>query len=170
MKKLLLISSFLFGVLRAQNFTPDVISSGGNSIIKSGYSLSYTIGEMTLVKTVVSPSGMLTQGFEQPDWKKTAQIAGFSGIDGAVALFPNPANDFVHLQYELPVSGEMQMAVYNSLGQQVSANYTDRYNAGKKTFTIYTADLAAGVYYVNALFTAANGRQYAFNKKLEVIR
>ncbi|HEY0298079.1 MAG TPA: T9SS type A sorting domain-containing protein [Arachidicoccus sp.] len=85
-------------------------------------------------------------------------------------LFPNPTSDFVHLQYEFPQSGKIQMVIYNSLGQQVSANYADQYNAGKKTFTIYTADLATGVYYVGAFFTTINGKQYSFNKKLEVIR
>ncbi|HEY0298078.1 MAG TPA: hypothetical protein VGB84_02565 [Arachidicoccus sp.] len=68
-KKLLLISSLFFEVLRAQNFTPEIISASGDYVVNSGYSLSYTVGEMTMVKTASSSSFILTQGFHQSEKK-----------------------------------------------------------------------------------------------------
>lgn len=170
MKKLLLIPSFFFGLLNAQSFTPEVISAGGNYITNEGYSLSQTIAEMTMVSTLSASSSILTQGFEQPDFKNIVGITDFAPSSGVFDLFPNPANNFFYLKYEFLQEGELQMVIYNTLGQQVSPNFADTYVTGKKTFTVYTADLAAAIYYVKAVFTATDGKQYSFSKKLEVIR
>ncbi len=151
-------------------FTPQVLSSGGSFAGATDFTVSQTIGEMTAVTTLSTADVIFTQGFQQPDDRSTLGITDLGKLDGALSLFPNPANDFTHLTYEFPQSGNIILGVYNTLGQRVSSIFSEQYRAGEKTFTFYTAELAAGVYYVNALFTIDKDKQYSFTKKLDVIR
>ncbi|HEY0262561.1 MAG TPA: hypothetical protein VGB95_06005, partial [Chitinophagales bacterium] len=128
--------------MQAQTISSKVLAVSGNFVQAGSYSLSQTVGEMTMVQTVSASSYILTQGFQQPELKMVMSISDLGNFGGVLDLFPNPANDFVHLQYKFPIAGTMQMTIYNSIGQRVSANYTDEYDVGEKTFTIYTADLA----------------------------
>lgn len=166
---LLFVCSPVF-YLQAQVASPKVLAVGGNYSESGGYSLSRTIGEMTIIKTFYTSSIMLTQGFQQPERKASVGITDLGMAGGAVDLFPNPANDLFRLKYEFPQSGEFQMRIYNALGQQVSERFTDSYAIGERIFTFYTAELAVGIYYVNAIFTTKDDHQYPFVKKLIISR
>ncbi len=61
-------------------------------------------------------------------------------------VFPNPAQDFVSVEFSLVEATEMTVALYDALGQQVKTVATANYVAGANNLTINTADLATGVY------------------------
>ena len=154
----------------AQSLSPQVISSSGSFASGGGYTLSQTIGEMTMVQTFAgSGSVILTQGFQQPE-RNNVGILDFTENGGLLDVFPNPAVDFFRIKYEFSQSGELNIAIFNPIGQKISSDYIDDYNAGSKSLLIQTSDLAAGVYYIKSTFTAKDGSQYLMTKKLEVIR
>jgi len=51
----------------AQSLSPTVISSTGGFSSNANGSLSYTVGEMTMVQTFSAGGNILTQGFQQPN-------------------------------------------------------------------------------------------------------
>jgi len=59
-----------------QSLTPQVIASAGGYQTSAAGSLSFTIGE-TITQTVMSPTHMLTQGFQQPLELKLLHVKAF---------------------------------------------------------------------------------------------
>jgi len=73
--------------------------------------------------------------------------------------FPNPFNPSTTLEYELPASGDIQIALFNTLGQEVSAIYQGFQSAGSHEFTINGSDLSSGIYFVVLRFENEQHRQ-----------
>jgi len=59
--------------------------------------------------------------------------------------YPNPFNAMVNIPFALPNAGEVKLALYNVLGQQVIAR-TITSDAGYQTFTVDGSSLSSGVY------------------------
>lgn len=172
--KLFFITLCLLGVLKSGAQTvsliPQVVSSGGAYYEYPAFSISQTVGEMTAITTLVGGSAMLTQGFQQSDVSPVLGISDKERFDAALELFPNPAIEKAQLSFEFSMPGELDMVVYNSLGQPVSSRFSERYSSGKQTFTFHTELLAAGIYYVTTVFTSSKGSQYSYSNKLRVIK
>ncbi|RQV96431.1 T9SS C-terminal target domain-containing protein [bacterium] len=69
-----------------------------------------------------------------------------------LSAYPNPFNSTVKLSYELPVSGDVSLSIYNLAGQKVATIVDDRVAAG--TYEVsWTPEVASGVYFaqLNAL-------------------
>lgn len=69
-----------------------------------------------------------------------------------LSAYPNPFNSTVKLSYELPVSGDVSLSIYNLTGQKVATIVDDRVAAG--TYEVsWTPEVASGVYFaqLNAL-------------------
>lgn len=98
MKRLLLlcICCFLFGFSNAQSLAPSVVGFSGSSFSNATSQLDWTAGE-TVTNTLSAGSNMLTQGFHQPNLTITA--INEAATDYSVTVFPNPAVDLVHLQF-----------------------------------------------------------------------
>ena len=67
--------------------------------------------------------------------------------------YPNPFNPVVQIDYGLPVSGEVEIAVYNILGQRVRTLVSERQEAGFKSIRWHGLDdenrqMASGVYLI----------------------
>ncbi len=80
-------------------------------------------------------------------------------------LYPNPFNDQVRISYGLPEAGDVQLTVFNILGQQVAQIANGQRTAGLHT-TLWQADgFASGVYIVKL---EAAGQQQV--KKVQLVR
>lgn len=82
----------------AQELSPSVVSSSGESFMASGVSLDFTIGEI-VTETYTEQDFMLTQGFLQGKKGETAigeQPVNASDID----VYPNPSRNMVHVMYK----------------------------------------------------------------------
>ena len=64
-------------------------------------------------------------------------------------VFPNPASDLVNIQFNLAAAQEMNISISNALGQTVKQVNTGNLNAGQQDFAVNTANLAAGMYFIN---------------------
>jgi len=79
----------------AQQVTPAVICSGGETLTASSLSLDFTIGEIT-TESLSTGSLLLTQGFNQgPDPNTGIEEKMINGND--LKVYPNPANDRIYL-------------------------------------------------------------------------
>ncbi|GAB5410377.1 MAG: hypothetical protein BalsKO_27420 [Balneolaceae bacterium] len=60
--------------------------------------------------------------------------------------YPNPFNPSTNISFELPSSGEVDLKVYNLLGQEVATLVNHRMNSGSHTIKFDASRLASGVY------------------------
>lgn len=172
MKKLYALVALLIAVLavNAQSLSPSVIASGGAYVSNSNGSLSYTVGEMTMVETFSANGNILTQGFQQPN----ESVVGLIGITrdefGSLVVYPNPAVDDMWFGLELPENGKISISLYNDIGQKISDVYNSNYTGGKVVQQLNVSVFAAGVYFLTMNFTSEkDGKVHTTTKKFQVI-
>ncbi len=78
--------------------------------------------------------------------------------------YPNPFNPTTTIQFGLPNAGQVKIAVYNVLGQQVIA-HTDHRTAGTHKFEVDASAWATGLYFYRLQFA---GKTYV--KKMMLIK
>jgi len=105
-------------LLNAQMLTPTVIASTGGFTSNANGSLSYTVGEMTMVQTFTANGNILTQGFQQPEDNLTGLIDITQDEFGSFVVYPNPAVDNLWFGFQLPEEGKVQIALYDAIGQK----------------------------------------------------
>jgi hypothetical protein len=172
MKKIyfLLLMSFTAIGLSAQMLTPTVISSTGGFSSNANGSLSYTVGEMTMVQTFSANGNILTQGFQQPNDNVTGLIDLTQDEFGSLVVYPNPAVDNMWFGFQLPEEGRVQIALYDVLGQKISDLYNANYDNGKIVEQVNVSTYAAGVYMLTMNFVSAkDGKTHVSSKKFQVI-
>lgn len=174
MKKILLSVScaLLFGFsVSAQMLTPTVISSTGGFSSNANGSLSYTVGEMTMVETFTANGNILTQGFQQPTDKVTGLIDFTQDAFGSFVIYPNPAVDNFWFGLQLPEAGKISVAMFDVLGQKVLDVYNNSdYVSGKIVHQTKVSDFAAGIYFLTMTFTSdMDGKDHVTTKKFQVI-
>lgn len=64
--------------------------------------------------------------------------------------YPNPFNSTTQLRLQIPVRGDVRVAVFNLLGQQVFESEMIDVSPGVHTVNIDLTDAASGVYFVKA--------------------
>ena len=157
-------------VAAAQILTPTVISSTGGFSSNANGSLSYTVGEMTMVQTFSANGNILTQGFQQPNDNVTFLIDLTKDEFGSLVVYPNPAVDNMWFGFQLPEEGIVQIALYDVLGQKVSDLYNANYDNGKIVEQVNVSMYAAGVYMLTMNFVSAkDGKTHVSTKKFQVI-
>lgn len=65
---------------------------------------------------------------------------------GVVQNFPNPANSFTNLGFNLPSASRVKVSLYNLFGQRIAVVFDDYRNAGYHQEPISTELYAAGIY------------------------
>ena len=60
--------------------------------------------------------------------------------------YPNPFNPTTNISFTLPQALQVELSVYNMLGQKLNTLVNDRLGAGSHSFTFSADDLASGVY------------------------
>ncbi|MBZ0264296.1 T9SS type A sorting domain-containing protein, partial [bacterium] len=71
----------------------------------------------------------------------------FSVLQG----YPNPFNPSVTVPFALPSQGEIQISIYNVMGQQVFAT-TQKFEAGFHRYVFEGNNMVSGVYFLNVAF------------------
>lgn len=84
--------------------------------------------------------------------KNTFGMVSHAGEKGQivsnVVLSPNPTNGISNIQYEMPNAGEVNVAVFSAMGEQVFSSKEVAKSAGEHSFSIDLKDRPAGVYFV----------------------
>lgn len=81
------------------------------------------------------------------------------------AVYPNPAQDYIKVTYEVGEPGEVSLALYNLLGAEVRRWTLGPRNGGRYTAAFDLTDLAAGAYVIS--LSAPHGGD---SKKVVVVR
>jgi len=150
--------------------TPTVISSTGGFASNANGSLSYTVGEMTMVQTFSAGGNILTQGFQQPNENVTGLIDLTQDEFGSFVVYPNPAVDNLSFGFQLPEAGKVQITLYDAIGQKISDVFTTDYENGKLIQQLNVTPYAAGVYVLTMNFVSAKeGKTHSTSKKFQVI-
>ena len=173
MKKIyLLFSVVIVGLgLNAQMLTPTVISSTGAFVSNPTVgSLSYTVGEMTMVQTFTANGNILTQGFQQPTDNVTGLLDFTQDEIGSFVVYPNPAVDNIWFGLQLPEKGRVIVSVFDVLGQKLADVYNGNYDSGKIIQQLNVSTYAAGYYMMTMTFTSdKDGKVHTTTKKFQVI-
>jgi hypothetical protein len=164
------LASFIFVAVNGQSLSPTVISSTGGFATSPSGSLSYTVGEMTMVKTFTGGNNILTQGFQQPNDNVTGLLDITQDEFGSFVVYPNPAVDNVWFGFSFPESGRVNVSVYNDLGQKNADVLEGNYDTGKTVQQVNLANYASGVYFLSVTFVSGkDGKTHTTSKKFQVI-
>ena len=166
------IAVLIFSVaVMGQALSPSVLAATGGFSSNANGSISYTVGEMTMIQTFSGGGNILTQGFQQPYNLPTGLPEIAANATGDLLLFPNPATYQLCYAFQFNSTGQVSFVLSNILGQRVSVVNNLNYNGGKVSQITGVSALAAGSYFLTAFFTDNNtGATSLITRKLEIIR
>ncbi len=86
---------------------------------------------------------------------KTIEITTATGVDKNATVksfrleqnFPNPFNPTTNINFSIPVSGNVKLVVYNSIGAEVAVLVNDYKSEGEYSYNFNGKNLTSGVYY-----------------------
>ena len=88
-----------------------------------------------------------------------SELAAINDIESAFSMvgnpYPNPANSFVNIPFELKEPSEVNLKVYNMQGRLMYSQAEKNYNTGSNEITIDVGDYSAGAYFIT-LSTSLN--------------
>jgi hypothetical protein len=100
----------------------------------------------------------------------TTGVKDLKGIPQDYALhqnYPNPFNPTTDIQFDLPKSATVTLAVYNILGQEVAVLVNKQFmDAGYKSFTFDASSIPSGAYLYRIFAQEANGNAFVNVKKM----
>lgn len=134
----------LFALSANAQIIQEVIASAGGYNVSGGMSISWTLGE-TIIPTYKSQDGtvILTHGYQQ----KLIITSIEETIDDLVKIkvFPNPVNEVVNIQFEVPVDGETIVEILDFQGKLVKSDLIEPAITEKQ---INLQEFPAGIYYL----------------------
>ncbi len=85
--------------------------------------------------------------------------------------YPNPFNPATTIKYALPSESNVSIAIYNTLGQQVTQLVNTVQNAGYKTVNFNAANLSSGIYFYVIKANAIDGSgEFNATKKMILMK
>jgi hypothetical protein len=84
--------------------------------------------------------------------------------------YPNPFNPTTKITYGLPYDAEVQIAVYDFLGQKVAELVHQTMTAGYHEVVFDASRLSSGMYFYRISATSGNGTQFTGSKKMVLIK
>lgn len=107
----LLILFFDYHIVLSQQ----VISNmGGILQTESGY-ISFTLGE-SVINTISTTNGIITQGYQQPWLKVTSNYTNFTN-HAYGKVYPNPTNDILYLFTQIDGMSNIKLVLTNLTGR-----------------------------------------------------
>ncbi len=135
----------------------------------SDFSVGETI-RVTGVKTVYNNEGQLQPGYQDDIEKQGTSIINGSGNQPeGFQLFqnyPNPFNPTTAITYHLPAVSEVQLVVYNALGQEIRTLVSGRQKAGTHSVNFEAQGLASGIY----IYQLKSDAKYVLTRKMLLLR
>ena len=136
--------------------TLQVLSSFSTEGQSQHFQMSCTVGE-PVIWTGSSAQLVVTQGFQQPDYKDPIPQKEPRPNPWQLALWPNPAQNLLYLSFSPPHHGYLHFTVYDAIGH-LAIGLTGLPPTG--LFELNLSNLAPGDYNILAIDEA--GRQAAF--------
>jgi hypothetical protein len=118
------------------------IDSGGNSISYADYKLIYTIGEIAIQESNEA-TFHFSEGFITPELLKSLTIEDYTQLFG-VSFYPNPATDWVTIQF--PEDSNIEVQAYDLNGKSVEIPKIEIMEENPNEVTLQLAHLSSAVY------------------------
>ncbi|MEM8486878.1 MAG: T9SS type A sorting domain-containing protein [Bacteroidota bacterium] len=149
-----------FTIARGDTVTirPAIIWSRGNDHLDSITVLRKDTRAVRRASTSLYAS-RTPQSIPTPEIPEKGFVLGFD------QNFPNPFSESTTIQYSLPQSMQVKLAIYNVLGQEISVLVNTRQEAGIYSVDFEAKNLPAGVYFAKAQFDFLQ-----FTKRMLIIR
>ncbi|MBE0674587.1 MAG: T9SS type A sorting domain-containing protein [Bacteroidales bacterium] len=145
MRRLILLLTVIFPatILFGQQKL-EVISSAGGYSVSGGISISWTLGE-TIIPNFTSPDGTITlaHGFQQK--LIITKVEEAIGNPVLVTVYPNPASEYVRIEFDQPVDAEIRLSVIDFRGKVV---LTEPIVTGTSLYEVNMQSLSSGIYYL----------------------
>jgi len=96
-------------------------------------------------------------------------ISNGNGVPGKYKLFqnyPNPFNPSTVISYQLPRGSDVELVLYNSLGQLVKTIVSSRQSAGTYSVAINMQNYSSGIYF----YRLKAGEQFEETKKMVLLK
>jgi hypothetical protein len=135
----------LASVVQGQQKLEVIASAGGYSVAPGGaVSISWTLGE-TIIPNFVSQDGSisLAHGFQQK--LIITKIEEGIVIPVNVSVYPNPASDYVKIEFEQPLDSEIGLFMIDFRGKVTA---TEKIGTATTIHEINLQGLPAGIYYL----------------------
>lgn len=84
--------------------------------------------------------------------------------------FPNPFNFTTTIPYRLPAEMNIQIIVYNILGQKVATLADELKQAGEDEVRWNASNMASGIYFYRIIAEGQNGKQIIQQRKMMLIK
>lgn len=156
------------GAAQNTEISRQVAGTAGRGIaISSGdwanHTVEFTIGE-AVVATVGDATHTLTQGFHQPEIFTVVSTRDISAaFDTGIVLFPNPADQRLHISFTSPRGYAYRVQVVNAQGQMLGP---ERLVADDDIAGIDLGSLPSGIYWLRLYLPALpKPVMYPFVKK-----
>jgi hypothetical protein len=141
--------------------SPQVIGVQGGDFANNDFEISYTVGELAAVATLVNVSDNfgLTQGFHQPD--KYTVVTGIEGPleFSSASLFPNPASNLIHFSIGSIHPEKCNVEIIDVSGRKVFSHANLMVLPGFQTIDFPLSEIAAGSYQLRVISSSGSIQQ-----------
>lgn len=127
----------------SQSITNHTIAAGFSSALKNNVHLSSSVGEAGPVQYFLKSDVDLTQGYLQLETKGKVSIVDSKNKE-LISLYPNPATDFIQIEFMEFANEKIEISIYNSIGQEVK-NLSSK-KTGPQIYTLDVSSLASSEY------------------------
>jgi hypothetical protein len=129
---------------RGQTIILQLVGTSGESIKNATYQLDFSIGEM-LIETHENSQYMVTQGFHQGTYIVSA-IEENPALSYQIKVYPNPVNDFIHLEIGTPITESIIFIVTDQNGK-----ITHRARSNELLSLIDFSGYSNGIYFLTVM-------------------
>ncbi|MBM2840095.1 MAG: Cytochrome [Bacteroidetes bacterium] len=101
-----------------------------------------------------------------PKWEVAEEIG--AGVPVSYALhqnYPNPFNPTTRIEYDLPLAGHVELAIFDLVGREVVTLIDEMEQPGYKVISFGSGHLASGVYF----YRLVSG-PYVATKKMVILK
>ncbi|MCD6112780.1 MAG: T9SS type A sorting domain-containing protein [Bacteroidales bacterium] len=156
-----ILDTFNFVNIDCYKFT--IYDSEGNGINKDdGYGIYRLFDENSYL---IAQGGKFEYQEENQFTAGTVGISNNEIKENTFRIFPNPFNDITNIEYTLSENENVNIKVFNILGEVVFAKEQKNESAGKHIVKFSARDLKSGIYFVNI-----NYGNISMTKKLSVTK
>jgi len=122
---------------------------------------------LSLLQKAYNDPDMITRD-ELPDWRNYTSIESPKERpeDFALLVYPNPGNSRVTVQFSWPDQAQVNIVLYNAIGQKLRVIHSGVVTAGRHLYLFNADDLATGVYSLRV----EDERQVLIREKFTILK
>jgi hypothetical protein len=156
MKQIIFIALLIYSTItQAQGIIPATPCATAAEATAGNITISYTIGEITLVESWQKGNLLVTQGVLQP--LQVSKEDGFGGFnDEEIKVYPNPVPNLLFIKIGLHNAGKIFLQLYDAAGKLLINENIDY--SGFTTRQYQLTGYAGAAYLLRIQFHSSSGR------------